>query len=438
MTRLRQNSSVTKAQTPGKTRRAPARARRADRLPKFVGMNDDAEAALDELVVAIVGTGSVGATVALSLARLQVGKLILIDRGKFKAASLLTQPVGPECLGQPKASHLAERCRAISPTTHVEAWDAPLEDLPWSTLVPAGIVVLAGDNLSLTWETGQRCLQLGLPLIHAAIHGETLTAQCRFFAGTEPDGPCPVCLFGPGEFRLLEEERVWSCEGQSFAAGLPRSTSGGRAVSPTRSLRSACALAGHIATLSLVRWALGLGAPLQNTMTEICAYTWRTFVTPLRRNPACSLPHERWKVCASPAALRQVTPASLLRAAGIRAGGAGPATIAILGHRWVECGLCACLDPKPVHRFVRNGHPACSRCQRCRRPLFAQPFYSHESVPAKLLGPRLHEPLGRLGAAHAAEARVRCAHQTVLFVHPPAGRRRGPHPSTPPQSRSSP
>jgi len=85
------------------------------------------------------------------------------------------------------------------------------------------VVLLAGDNATVERDHGQRCLNLGLPLIHASVHGDTLTVQCRVFGSTNPQGPCPVCLFGAEEFRMLEEERVWSCEGfrraRCWAAG---------------------------------------------------------------------------------------------------------------------------------------------------------------------------------------------------------------------------
>src|SRR6185503_8949432 len=84
-----------RGQTPGRPRRAAARARRGDRLPQLLGLKCNVEEWLDRLSVLVVGVGSIGATVALSLARLQIGRLLLVDRARFKPASILTQPVGP-------------------------------------------------------------------------------------------------------------------------------------------------------------------------------------------------------------------------------------------------------------------------------------------------------------------------------------------------------
>src|SRR5262245_38213536 len=154
-----------KAQTPGRTRRDAARARRVDRLPQLFGMKADANLRLDRLAVMLVGIGSIGATVALSLARLQLGRLVLLDRARLKSTSILTHPVYPENLNEPKASFIAQRCRAISPQTKVEAWDDSLQTFPISRMAGVDIVVLAGDNLTVAREAGQRCLNLGLPLL---------------------------------------------------------------------------------------------------------------------------------------------------------------------------------------------------------------------------------------------------------------------------------
>ena len=61
------------------------------RLPKFVGLAVDAPAALSVLRVLVVGAGSVGLNVLLHLARLGVGVIHIVDHGRYKAESLLTQ-----------------------------------------------------------------------------------------------------------------------------------------------------------------------------------------------------------------------------------------------------------------------------------------------------------------------------------------------------------
>ena len=45
-------------------------------------------------------------------------------------------------------------------------------------------VLLAGDNLALEIAVAQFCLHFGVPLYHAAVHGETLTAEYRVLAAS--------------------------------------------------------------------------------------------------------------------------------------------------------------------------------------------------------------------------------------------------------------
>ena len=403
-------------QAPGSALRAKALARRADRLPQFIGLRGDPGARLDALTVAVIGVGSVGATIALSLARLQVKELRLVDRGVFKPESLLTQPIDPDSLGQPKASHVAALCRRFSPTRIVTR-DCPLQEVPLTEMLGADLVIVAGDNLTVARDVGQRCLHLSLPLLSVGVHGDSMTVQCRFHDTTRPSGACPACLFSASEFRMLEEERVWSCEGiqKQDPAGAVGS---GRSPGPTMSLRSLCGLAGEMGALLATRWALELGPSLPGTMTELCAYNWQTFVTPLRRNPACPCRHERWQVREVTRPLAQCRPRELFAAGSTgRPFRGGEASLALREYRWVELGRCACPEPQAIHRFVRLGQPAVACCPRCLRPVYPQPFHSHECVTPFLLGASAGRSLQELGVEDVTDVIVQAGARTTLLLH---------------------
>ena len=129
-------------------RRVASRARRADRVPALLGLECDANASLDKLTAMIVGVGAVGATVARSLAHLQVGELRLVDRGCFKPASLITQPISPSEVGRPKASAIGRICKDISPRTRVLVFDGSLQRLALADMIGATVVIVAGDRKS--------------------------------------------------------------------------------------------------------------------------------------------------------------------------------------------------------------------------------------------------------------------------------------------------
>jgi len=404
---------------PGSARRVASRARRADRVPALFGLACDANQSLDELVAMIVGVGAVGATTALSLAHLQIGELRLVDRGCFKPASLPTQPITPALIDQPKATSVARLCKQVSPRTRVHAFDGPLQDLALADMVGVNVLIVAGDNLTVLRDTGQRCLNLGIKMIHAAVHGETLTAQCRTFSHATADSPCPVCLFGADEFQMMNDERVFSCEGFRTWAG-----SNGRSRQPTMSLRPLSALCGEAAALQATRLALGLRPAVEDTMLEICAYTWRSLVTPIRRNPKCPCAHARYSLQTAPRTLCDCTLAELKRAArpvvplsSARSRGEEATLLLVEGFRWAERGLCGCAEPRPLDRFVRPGQPA-GRCARCRQPLYPQPFYSHDAIPPAFIERFHHRTLRSLGAKDCRGVLACRGEQTTLLINP--------------------
>ena len=395
-------------------RRVASRARRADRVPAMLGLRRDANATLDRLVAMIVGVGAVGATTALSLTHLQVGELRLVDRGCFKPASLNTQPITPAEIGRPKASAIGRLCKDISPRTRVLAFDGPLQELTLADIAGSDVMVVAGDNLTLLHDAGQNCLNLGVKMIHAAVHGETLTAQCRTYGNADANSPCPVCLFGVEEFQMMNEERVLGCEG--FRE--PGAGADGRSLQSTMSLRPTCALAGETAALQVIRLALELGAPVQDTLLEICAYTWRSHVTPIRRNPKCPCAHERYNFLPAPRALSDCTLAELTRAARLASGNGDSYSMTVEGFRWVERGLCDCAESRPLNRLVRAAAPTAGRCTRCRKAVHPQPFYSHDPIPLSLAA-RFHDrTLRSLGAADCRGVIVRHGEKSVLLMNP--------------------
>jgi molybdopterin/thiamine biosynthesis adenylyltransferase len=379
---------------------------RGARLPAFHGLTGEAGPALDALSVAVVGAGSVGRNLALHLARLQVGELRVVDPGRYKPESLLTQPITAEDVGAAKAGNTARACRQLSPATRVWAFDGPAQALSPAALADVDVVLLATDNLAAEVEVGQRCLWLRRPLLQASVHGDTLVAQVRFLRNADGAGPCLACAFGPAEWRHLNRETTFSCEGRA------NGRAAGRTVPPpTLSVSFLCSLAADLALTQLLRFALRLGAPLQDAVLEHCGYTHRTVLSPLKRNADCPCDHAGWERASAPRPLADCTARELARLAGLDGGaGAGGISLAVDDMPFVEWGACAaCGQGQRVGRFGPAG-----RCADCGGPVEAQPFYTHRAAPAALLRPVLDRPLRELGAAAARAAVVRGAGRAVL------------------------
>jgi molybdopterin/thiamine biosynthesis adenylyltransferase len=82
---------------------------------------------LDDLVVAVVGCGSVGSQVVELLARSGVGTLVLVDPDLFSSDNLFRHTLGMEAIDQPKVLCLANRLRATLPGIKVKAFPSPRE-----------------------------------------------------------------------------------------------------------------------------------------------------------------------------------------------------------------------------------------------------------------------------------------------------------------------
>ncbi|MCI0456193.1 MAG: ThiF family adenylyltransferase [Gemmataceae bacterium] len=397
------------AQQPAASAEGLPRTSLADRLPRFVGLSADPLPVLSGLRVGVVGVGSVGRNVALHLARLHIEALWLIDPGRYKPASLLTQPIGPADVGQPKATSTGSLCKAISPRTRVFACDGAVERLPLTALADAHAVVLATDNLAAEVETGQRCLRLGGPLVQASVHGDTLVSQVRFFANRGGEGACPACGFTAAEWAALNREGRFSCAG--WAGGeIQRET----VAAPTMSVSFLCSLAADLACMQLLRHVLKLGPPVEDSLLEHCGYTHRTVVSPLSRNLDCPCEHQAWQVRPAPGPLASCSLGELARTVGEN-GDLERASFAVEGAAFAEVAVCRfCGQAQRCGRFVRRGESA-GPCRSCGSATQPEPFYCHDPVPAEAVLTLLGHPLGEIGGAAAAWVLVRDGERAVWF-----------------------
>ncbi len=395
---------------------------RAARLPAFISPRVAPAAALGRLRVAVVGAGSVGRSLALGLARLNVARLSIVDPARYKSESLLTQPIGPEDVLQKKASNTARACKRISPSTRVFAHDGTVQSLPTVALADAGVVLLASDNLSAEIDVGQACMHLQKPLVQASVHGDSLVAQVRFFANAGGEGPCPACAYGTDEWRLLDEEAVFRCGGPvsgSADAAVPRN------VVPTMSVAFLCSLAADLALVQVARHAIGLGAPVSDTLLEYCGYTHETTVSALRRNPDCPCDHSAWTEAAPPRPLDECTLGDLALAVdGANESEAAETAFGIDEFEYVETAACACGRSEPVGRFLRPGAPL-GRCSACGERLSAHGFFSRRVAPASAIASLLDRALSDVAPKPPRWVVVRRGDRTTLFRHdaPHAGRR---------------
>jgi molybdopterin/thiamine biosynthesis adenylyltransferase len=126
-----------------------------------------------ESTVAVVGAGGLGGWIIEGLARMGVGRLIVIDGDVFVENNLNRQALcTEETLGRAKAEVAAERVAAVNAAVEVtvHARLATAENMP-PLLQGAQVVVDALDSLPTRLLLQDACRALGVPLVHGAIAG---------------------------------------------------------------------------------------------------------------------------------------------------------------------------------------------------------------------------------------------------------------------------
>ncbi|MBI3986272.1 MAG: ThiF family adenylyltransferase, partial [Lentisphaerae bacterium] len=279
------------------------------RLPDFVRGPGQAECRkrLSQLSVAIAGVGSVGLAGVDRLSRMGIAALLCADPARFKPASILTHPiVVPSNLDPPKACFGARHAARINPQMDVRYVIGKLEDVSLSVLRKYELMKVATDNLDSVLVLGRQARRLSIPLIREAVEGQTLTAQVAIYSNSSETSPCPVCGFGTWEWASIGKDKRFSCAGGE--------TQSAREL--TMSIPSHCSLAADLGVQQTVKFVLGLGKPVADTMLSYFGYTNELSVAQLRQNPNCPCDHRAYTQVIVPDKLGKLTMADILNASG--------------------------------------------------------------------------------------------------------------------------
>ncbi len=123
--------------------------------------------------VAVIGCGGLGGYVVEELARLGVGRIVVIDPDVFEEHNLNRQLFStPANLGYAKVEVAARRVREINPAvTLVPIQEAFSPANGTELLKGCQIVVDALDTIQVRLELAEVCSAMNIPLVHGAIAG---------------------------------------------------------------------------------------------------------------------------------------------------------------------------------------------------------------------------------------------------------------------------
>ena len=153
-------------------------------------LGTDNLALLAQKRVAVIGLGSGGSFVALSLAMSGVGHFVLIDPDVLETGNVVRHAADLRDVGKPKVEAVAELIRLRSPNavveTHIGRIEAHLDALDHLDMLIVGV-----DGEGPKYVINQACLARGLTAIYAGVYergegGDVCIIQPY-------DGPCYAC-----------------------------------------------------------------------------------------------------------------------------------------------------------------------------------------------------------------------------------------------------
>src|SRR5512141_1412388 len=159
------------------------------RVEKYLGRD-----ALDQLAhksVAVVGVGSGGGFVALSLAMSGVGRFVLIDDDTLEAHNVVRHVADRRYIGDPKVHAVAELIRQRNPVAEIETVVGRLED-NLDKITNVDLVVVGVDGERPKYEINALCHKSGLVAVYGGVYERGEGGDVVVIRPT-PDSPCYAC-----------------------------------------------------------------------------------------------------------------------------------------------------------------------------------------------------------------------------------------------------
>lgn len=195
--------------------------------------------------VSVIGSGGLGGSVLLLLARMGIGRLVAVDSDCFDETNLNRQALSsvPD-LGRPKSQVAAEVLRNVNPGVDVRVHRGRLDETNAEKILTGShVVVDALDNVPDRFKLQRAAQSLNIPLVHGAVAGFEGQLMTIF-----PDDTGFSLLYGSEQAETNREKS-------------PEALLGVPAVTP-----------GFVATLEtmeVIKILLGRGKPFRNAMVHV-------------------------------------------------------------------------------------------------------------------------------------------------------------------------
>jgi len=159
-----------------------------DRVERLLG--SDALAHLAAQTAGIIGLGSGGSFVAISLAMSGVGRFVLIDDDSMEQANVVRHAADLRYVGQPKVEAVADLIRHRNPSAEIRTIMGRAED-HLDLLAEMDVVVAGVDSEGPKYLINQAALEHGRTVVYAGVYERGEGGDvCIIHAN---DGPCYAC-----------------------------------------------------------------------------------------------------------------------------------------------------------------------------------------------------------------------------------------------------
>jgi adenylyltransferase/sulfurtransferase len=143
--------------------------------------------------VLIVGTGGLGAPLALYLAAAGVGTLGIVDFDFVEASNLQRQVIhSTRDIGRPKVASAKDRVKGLNPGVNIVEYNTMLTAANAMDIIKGYDIVADGtDNYQTRYLVNDACVLLGIPNVYGSVF--QFEGQASVFYAKE--GPCYRCLY---------------------------------------------------------------------------------------------------------------------------------------------------------------------------------------------------------------------------------------------------
>jgi adenylyltransferase/sulfurtransferase len=150
--------------------------------------------------VLIVGTGGLGAPLALYLAAAGVGTLGIVDFDFVEESNLQRQVIhGTRDVGRPKVASAQDRIKSINQRCNIITYNTMLTSANALEIMKDYDVVADGtDNYQTRYLVNDACVLLGIPNVYGSIfqfEGQASVFYAKQGASLPAEGPCYRCLY---------------------------------------------------------------------------------------------------------------------------------------------------------------------------------------------------------------------------------------------------